>query len=141
MRSFRRSSGVRTLASLCARVSAKQDAGSADLDGPATRVRAPAEQPRGLGDPRCTTLDEGVLERSPLGWPVRGACLHKRSIPGETKSRRARLTANSGEEASRPFRPAAPPTGTSRAIDCPKALETVYGTLPPRTFSHRVAVM
>jgi hypothetical protein len=80
---------LRTLASLCARVSAKQGAGSADLDGPATRVRAPAEQPRGLGDPRCTTLDEGVLERSPLGWPVRGACLHKRSIPGEPKSRRA----------------------------------------------------
>jgi hypothetical protein len=64
--------------------------------------------------------------------PSVAPALHKRSIPGDPKSRRApRLTANSGEEASRPFRPAAPPTGTSRAIDCPKALETVYGNSAP----------
>jgi hypothetical protein len=75
-----------------------------------------------------------------VGPSVAPACTSG-AFPANRRVGAPRLTANSGEEASRPFRPAAPPTGTSRAIDCPKALETVYGTLPPRTFSHRVAVM
>jgi hypothetical protein len=75
-----------------------------------------------------------------VGPSVAPACTSG-AFPGNRRVGAPRLTANSGEQASRPFRPAAPPTGTSRAIDYPKALETVYGTLPPRTFSHRVAVM
>jgi len=99
-------------ASLCTRGIAKRRADRADLDGPATSVRAPAEQHRTLGDPRCLRDDERVLARCPLRRPVCGSSLHDPSVPDRSDRSPVLVGRQRRREASGPIRPARPCAGT-----------------------------